>query len=165
MQSTVRRRRQQSSSPPARYVPCFSRARERHYPVTRCSLSCFPALVRLVHAACRTSALNQNHVALAYPSAILPAHDCGIARTIRGCAATIQVSNSSSSGDGMRVDGSLSVYLCLLHAKHSPILREWCQNPPTRRHLTGQAPDFLFWSSPGWRRVLFGMVDLHAINF
>ena len=120
-------------------------SRERHYSVTRCSpLSLDPALVRLVHAACRTSALNQNHVALAYPSAILPAHDCGIARTIRGCAATIQVSNSSSSGDGMRVDGSLSVYLCLLHAKHSPILREWCQNPPTRRHLTGQAPEFLF---------------------
>lgn len=34
MQSTVRRR--QHRAPPAKYVPCFSRASQRHYPVTRC---------------------------------------------------------------------------------------------------------------------------------
>lgn len=80
MQSTVQRR--QYRAPPAQYVPCFSRASERHYSVTRCELcSVFPALFRLVHAACRTSALNQNYVALVYSSRSCLAHDCGIART------------------------------------------------------------------------------------
>lgn len=98
--------------------------------MTRCSpLSLDPALVRLVHAACRTSALNQNHVALAYPSAILPAHDCGIARSHARYAAvpSTQLSGSSKWGTGC-VDVSLSEVSHLSHAKHSPILREWSES-------------------------------------
>jgi hypothetical protein len=53
---------QTAASTPAQYVSCFSPEQRQ----TASSLSCFfalPCTCPLVHAACRTSALNQDHVA------------------------------------------------------------------------------------------------------
>ena len=123
MQSTVRRRQHRCgprairtlllpSQPEA--LPCDS--------LLLCSV--FPALVRLVHAACRTSALNQNHVALVTLLRSCLAHDCGIARTHARYAADAPLSQVCGSSGGEQWD--LSMCPCLSsHAKHSPILREW----------------------------------------
>jgi hypothetical protein len=149
MQSTVRRRQHRVA--PRAIRTLLLPSREALLCDSLLAAVVFPALVRLVHAACRTSALNQNHVAL-----VTLLRSC-----LRTIAAFARYAAALRRHSGL-VSGVYPFSDTDSHAKHSPILREG-SDPATRRHLTGQAPGFPF--GRRGRGLVSGMVDRPAINF